>query len=42
MRGYYAGGLDNAIVAEGLTAMLISVNKHYKTKTASIRVAGLS
>ena len=42
MRGYYAGGLDTAIVAEGLTAMLISVNKHYKTKTASIRVAGLS
>jgi NADPH-dependent F420 reductase len=42
MRGYYAGGLDNAIVAEGLTAMLISVNKHYKTKTASIRVTGFS
>ena len=42
MRGYYAGGLDTAIVAEGLTAMLISVNKHYKTKTASIRVTGFS
>ena len=29
MRGIYAGGLDNAIVAEGITAVLISMNKHY-------------
>jgi NADPH-dependent F420 reductase len=41
MKAYYAGGLDNALVVEGLTALLISLNKHYKTKTASIRVAGL-
>ncbi|PWH16549.1 MAG: NADPH-dependent F420 reductase [Anaerolineae bacterium] len=41
MNAYYAGGLDNAIVVEGLTALLISLNKHYKTKTASICVAGL-
>ncbi|GAB4470083.1 MAG: NADPH-dependent F420 reductase [Anaerolineales bacterium] len=41
MNAYYAGGLDNAIVVEGLTALLISLNKHYQTKTASIRVAGL-
>ncbi len=41
MKAYYAGGLDNAVVVEGLTALLISLNKHYKTKTASIRVAGL-
>lgn len=41
MTAYYAGGLDNAVVVEGLTALLISLNKHYKTKTASIRVAGL-
>ncbi|RCK72496.1 MAG: reductase [Anaerolineae bacterium] len=41
MQAYYAGGLDNAIVVEGLTALLISLNKHYQTKTASIRVAGL-
>jgi NADPH-dependent F420 reductase len=41
MQAYYAGGLDNALVVEGLTALLISLNKHYKTKTASIRVAGL-
>lgn len=42
MKAYYAGGLDNALVVEGLTALLISLNKHYKTKTASIRVAGLA
>lgn len=41
MRGYYAGGLDNAVVVEGLTALLISINKHYNVKTASIGVTGL-
>lgn len=41
MRGFYAGGLDNAVVVEGLTAILISINKFYKTKTASIGVTGL-
>jgi NADPH-dependent F420 reductase len=41
MTGYYAGGLDNALVVEGLTALLISVNKHYGVKTASIRISGL-
>lgn len=29
MRGFYAGGLDNAFVVEGLTALLIAMNKHY-------------
>lgn len=41
MRAYYAGGLDNAIVVEGLTALLISINKHYALKTASIAVTGI-
>lgn len=41
MRGYYAGGLANAIVVEGLTSILISLNKHYDTKTASIAVTGI-
>lgn len=41
MRGYYAGGLVNAIVVEGLTSVLINMNKHYGVKDASIRVAGL-
>jgi NADPH-dependent F420 reductase len=42
MRGYYAGGLANAIVVEGLTSILISLNKHYKVKNASISVTGIS
>lgn len=29
MRAYYAGGLDNAVVVEGITALLIAANKHY-------------
>ncbi len=41
MRAFYAGNLDNAIVIEGLTSILISLNKHYGTKTASIHVTGL-
>ena len=41
MRAYYAGGLDNAVVVEGITCLLISINKRYKTKTATINVAGL-
>lgn len=42
MRAFYAGNLDNAIVLEGLTAIMISLNKHYKSRTASIQVTGLN
>jgi NADPH-dependent F420 reductase len=41
MKAYYAGGLENANVVEGLTSLLISMNKHYGVKTASIRIAGI-
>jgi NADPH-dependent F420 reductase len=41
MRAYYAGNLDNAVVVEGLTSILISLNKHYGVKTASIGISGL-
>ena len=41
MRAFYAGKLDNAVVVEGLTALLISMNKHYSVKTASIAVTGI-
>ncbi len=41
MRAYYAGSLDNAVVVEGLTSLLMAINKHYKVKTASIQVTGL-
>ena len=42
MRGYYAGGLVNSIVVEGLTSVLISMNKHYKVKNLSIKITGIS
>ncbi len=41
MQAYFAGGLDNAVVVEGITGLLISINKHYGTKTASISITGL-
>lgn len=41
MRAYYAGGLDNAIVVEGLTSILISLNKYYGVKTAAIGITGI-
>jgi 8-hydroxy-5-deazaflavin:NADPH oxidoreductase len=41
MTAYHAGGLDNALVVEGLTVILISLNKLYGSKTASIGVTGI-
>jgi hypothetical protein len=41
MNAYYAGGLDNGTIVEGMTAILIAVNKHYGTKTASIHLSGV-
>ena len=33
--------MDNAIVVEGLTAVLISINKYFGVKTASIGITGV-
>ncbi len=41
MRGLDAGPLQNAVVAEGLTAVLIGINIRYKAKGAGIRVTGI-
>jgi hypothetical protein len=41
MRAYEAGGLDNAVIVEGLTALIIAMNKRYKSKTGGIRVSGI-
>jgi hypothetical protein len=41
MQAFYAGGLDNAVVVEGITSLLISINKYYGIKTASIAVTGI-
>lgn len=42
MHAYEAGGLDNAIVVEGLTALIIAMNKRYKSKVGGIRVSGIN
>ena len=42
MQAYFAGGLDNAVVVEGLSALLISLNQYYNTKTASIGITGIA
>lgn len=42
MRGYYAGRLANANVVEGLSSVLISLNRHYGVKDASIKITGIS
>jgi NADPH-dependent F420 reductase len=41
MRAFNAGMLDNAIVAEGITAVLIDLNRRYKSKTGAIKVTGI-
>jgi NADPH-dependent F420 reductase len=40
LTGWDAGPLDNAIVVEGLTPILIGINKRYKMKGAGIQVTG--
>jgi NADPH-dependent F420 reductase len=40
-RGVDAGPLANAIVAEGLTALIIGINKRYKVRGAGIRITGI-
>ncbi len=41
MRGLDAGPLQNAVVIEGLTPILIGINIRYKAKGAGIRITGL-
>jgi NADPH-dependent F420 reductase len=41
MRAFYAGNLDNAVTVEGITALLIHINKHYGVKNASVRISGI-
>ena len=41
MRGINAGALQNAAVAEGLTAVLIAINITNKVKDAGIRITGI-
>jgi NADPH-dependent F420 reductase len=41
MRGINAGPLANAVVAEGLTAVLLGINVRHKISGAGIRITGL-
>ena len=41
VRAYFAGNLDNAIVVEGLTSLLISLNQQHGVKTASVGITGI-
>jgi NADPH-dependent F420 reductase len=41
LRGWDAGPLENSIVVEGLTSVLIGLNKHYGSKSAGIRIVGV-
>jgi NADPH-dependent F420 reductase len=41
MRAFFAGNLDQAIVVEGLTSILITLNQHYGIKTASLKITGI-
>jgi len=41
MRAWHAGPLQNAVVVEGLTAVLIGINKRYKSKGAGIRITNV-
>jgi NADPH-dependent F420 reductase len=41
MRGIDAGPLQNGVVVEGLTSILIGINMRYKVKGAGIKITGL-
>ncbi len=41
MSAFDAGPIENAVVAEGLTAVLININIAFKIKNAGIRVTGI-
>jgi len=40
LKGWHAGPLANAVVAETLTSTLIFMNRHYKIEGAGIRITG--
>lgn len=40
MRAWDAGPLDNAVVVEGLTTVLLGINRRHKVKGAGIRITG--
>jgi predicted dinucleotide-binding enzyme len=41
LTGWDAGSIENSIVAEGLTSVLIYLNKLYKSNKAGIKIVGV-
>jgi hypothetical protein len=41
MRALDAGGLEMSRVCESMTALLISLNRRYKTRRSGIRITGI-
>ena len=41
LRGWYAGPLANSVVSEGLTSILIAINRRYKVPASGIRLTGV-
>jgi NADPH-dependent F420 reductase len=41
LRGWDAGPIENAVVAEGLASLLIYINKHYGSTHTGIRITGV-
>lgn len=41
MTGWDAGPLENSVVAEGLTSILIGINKQFGSQSAGIRITGV-
>ena len=42
LTGWDAGPIENSVVVEGLTSVLININKRYGSKHAGIRITGAS
>jgi len=40
LKAWHAGAIDNSVVSEALTSVLIFMNKRYKIKGAGIRITG--
>jgi len=41
LTGWDAGPIENSVVVEGLTSVLIGINKQYGSKSAGIRITGV-
>ena len=41
MTGYDAGPIENSVVVEGLTSVLIGINKQFGIEASGIRITGI-